>query len=60
MRPKSATLRGHVEGGRGGKGILDRGFFFFAFKRTISCYDEPEVQDFTETETVDRIRLNLN
>lgn len=25
----------------------------------ISCYNKPEIQDSTETRTVDRIRLNL-
>lgn len=27
--------------------------------RMISCYNKPEIQDFTETGTVDRIWLNL-
>ena len=34
--------------------------FFLVFGRAISCYNEPEVQDFTKTATVDRIWLNLN
>lgn len=29
------------------------------FERTISCYNKPEIQDSTETGTVDRIWLNL-
>lgn len=33
--------------------------FFFTFEGTISCYTKPEIQDSTETETVDRIWSNL-
>lgn len=31
----------------------------FGFKRMISCYNKPEIQDSTETRTVDKIQLNL-
>lgn len=32
---------------------------YFGFKSMISCYNKPEIQDSTETRTVDRIGLNL-
>lgn len=55
---KRASWTGHVGGGEGGREMPDVWFIFF--ERTISCYNEPEVQDFIETETADRIWLNLN
>lgn len=32
---------------------------YFGFKRMISCYNKPEIQDSAETRTVDKIQLNL-
>lgn len=46
---------------KGERQISDVGFCgSFGSERTIIHYNEPEVQDFAETETADRIWLNLN
>lgn len=57
---KLASRTGHVGRGKEGEREIPDVWFVFFFERIISCYNEPEVQDFIETETADRIWLNLN